>query len=124
MNKGGEHKGKFGYWFVGSVALGAVATLGLASAGCSPEEVQDEVTNHYNCDVICEWAVECDVESGTIDSCDDRCEASADASASYEEKVERCGGCLDDVDDELTCTDSRSVCADECEGIYPELTAS
>ena len=60
----------------------------------------------------------------TVDSCDDRCEASADASASYEEKVERCGGCIDDTHSELTCQDSRSVCADECADIYPELTAS
>lgn len=124
MKNNGAHKVNFGHWFVGTMVSSAIVAFGAIGVGCSPEEVQDEVTNHYNCDVICEWAVDCEVESGTVDSCDDRCEANADASASYEEKVERCGSCIDDAHNDLACLDSRSVCAEECASIYPELTAS
>ncbi|NUP05350.1 MAG: hypothetical protein HOW73_04730 [Polyangiaceae bacterium] len=88
---------------------------------CRPGEEFEEIAHHLNCDLVCDWAIDCGIVQTSFDACDDPCEDNADDSEFYESDLERCAGCVDDTHDELSCSDSRRVCADECEDIFPTV---
>ncbi|MBL8744004.1 MAG: hypothetical protein JNK04_23015 [Myxococcales bacterium] len=91
--------------------------IGAAGAFVGCEEAVDEVTNNVRCDDICEYAVDCDLIGGSIDSCQNQCEAAGDASQTVEDRIEDCASCLDHND--RTCEENDQLCAAECDLVPP-----
>lgn len=88
--------------------------LTFAVAACS--DTVDPVTNHFDCNDICESWRDCADKDYDVGTCRDRCEKDASDSDSKQTKLDNCHECLDNND---KCLDAATMCATSCGAFVP-----
>lgn len=92
-----------------------LVVLSFAAAACS--DTVDPVTNHFDCNDICESWKSCSKDDGyDVDACRDRCEKDASDNDNKQTKLDNCHKCLDDNDN---CLSEATMCATSCSAFVP-----
>lgn len=90
---------------IGFIAL----TFGSMAVGC------DSVDNAIDCSQVCSAYADCFDSDYDVDACTDSCEADAKDDDSYENKLEACEACIED----LSCGEATFECGGDCINIVP-----
>lgn len=88
--------------------------LTFAVAACS--DATDPVTNHFDCNDICESWRDCADSDYDVDGCRDRCEDDASDNDNKQTKLDNCHECLKNND---SCVSEAVSCASSCSAFVP-----